>query len=318
MFRKAKKRENVFQKIYKNEKLSEMKYLGVQVIPVDRIKGSINRWREFDEYFREEDAVQAKLRSVMSALDNFVVLPPIMVYKVKDDYYVIDGNHRVVAAKAVGQLDIDAEVYELLPPGDSLPHLLWREKSKFEFKTGLSFNFTEIGSYDRMLVYLRLYAKQLYQKNGVKASLKQAGEQWKDNIYEPLVKLIREENLEKVFPEHTLDDLVLYIIHHRVVKSRLRGKVIDFSEAIADFCSDKTVGLQGKMAALFKGFIFKNQCKQHCLKCLDSCPEGLICLENGKLQIADTCEGCGKCKGACPHDNLESYEKYAERTFETF
>ncbi|HYH04143.1 MAG TPA: ParB N-terminal domain-containing protein [Bacillota bacterium] len=318
MFKKARKRENVFQRIYQTEKLSEMKYLGVQVIPVDRIKGSVNRWREFDQYFREEDAVQVKLRSVMEAMDRFVVLPPITVYKVNDEYYVIDGNHRVVAAKATGQLDIDAEVYELLPPGDSLPHLLWREKSKFEFKTGLSFVFTEIGSYDRLMVYLRLYEKQLYQKNGIKVNLKEAGERWKEIIYEPLVKLIREENLQETFPEHTLDDLVLYIIHHRVVKSRLQGKVINFHEAIADFCSGKEFGLQAKMAALFKGFIFKKQCTEHCLKCRDRCPEGLICLENGKLQIADTCEGCGKCKGACPHNNLESYEKYAERTFDTF
>lgn len=318
MSRKAGKRENLFQRIYKNERLTELKYLGVQVIPVNQIKGSVNRWREFDQYFRAEDAVETKLQSVMSAIEQSVVLPPIAVYKVADDYFVIDGNHRVVAAKVVGQIDIDAEVYELLPPGDSLQHLLWRERSKFELKTGLAFSFTEIGSYERLMVYLRLYEKQFCQKNGYRIDLREAGHQWRVNIYEPLVELIREERLQETFPEHTVDDLVLYIIHHRVEKSRLQGKVVNFYEAIADFCSDKAAGLQSKIAVLFKGFIFKKPCTRQCLQCLKSCPEGLICQENGRLQIADTCQGCGKCKAACPQENLESYEHYAERLFDVF
>lgn len=318
MFKKAKKRENVFQRIYKTEKLSEMKYLGVQTIPVAKIKGSVNRWREFDRHFREEDAVQVKLRSVLTAIDRFVILPPITVYKVNDDYYVIDGNHRVVAAKINDQIDIDAEVYELLPPADTLAHLLWREKSKFELKTGLSFSFTELGSYERLMVYLRLYQKQIYRKNGEKLHLREAAQQWKEFIYEPLLGLIRHERLQETFLEHTLDDLVLYILHHRIVKSRLQGKIVDMKEAVADFCSCHDGGLQAKLAALFKGFVFKKQCNEQCFQCKSSCPEGLICHENGRLQIADGCEGCGKCKEACPHGNPESYEQQAERTFEVF
>ena len=39
-------------------------------------------------------------------------LPAIEVYKLGDCYYVLDGHHRVAAARAASQISIDAEVIE--------------------------------------------------------------------------------------------------------------------------------------------------------------------------------------------------------------
>lgn len=55
-----------------------------------------------------------------------MILPPVDLYKIKDKYYVVDGNHRVAAAKEIGQIYIDAYVTEFLPTGDTPQHLLWR------------------------------------------------------------------------------------------------------------------------------------------------------------------------------------------------
>jgi hypothetical protein len=55
-----------------------------------------------------------RIRNAMSRLD---VLPPIDVVRYGDDYWVLDGHNRVAAAKYGGQVEVDANVVELVPPG---------------------------------------------------------------------------------------------------------------------------------------------------------------------------------------------------------
>ena len=43
-------------------------------------------------------------------------LPAIEVYALGEEYYVVDGHHRVAAARALGQLYLDALVHEFLLP----------------------------------------------------------------------------------------------------------------------------------------------------------------------------------------------------------
>jgi hypothetical protein len=45
------------------------------------------------------------------------VLPPVSLYKLGDDYFVEDGNHRVSVARFHGAEWIDADVTELRPAG---------------------------------------------------------------------------------------------------------------------------------------------------------------------------------------------------------
>lgn len=301
---------NWFLHRYEQEGLREIKYRGVEQIPVRRIIGSVNRWRDFDNRFRTDDADRMKLSSILQAVHNGLILPPISVYKIRDDYYVIDGNHRVTVAKKMGQIDIDAEVYELLPPGDSLEHRLWRERSLFEIKTGITVDFSEIGAYQRLYVYLRLYAKQTNRKNGTNFRIKELHQQWNEEIYQPIIRAIESERMDECFPMHTRDDLFLFILHHQITKSRLQGRSIDLAEAMASFVQ-RPDDLETKLAALFRGFVFKKKCTRFCLGCEKSCPEGLICMEDGRLAIDERCGGCGKCTEACPEANFEAYEYQA-------
>jgi hypothetical protein len=55
-----------------------------------------------------------RIRNAMSRMD---VLPPIDVVRYGDGYWVLDGHNRVAAAKYGGQVEIDANVVELVPPG---------------------------------------------------------------------------------------------------------------------------------------------------------------------------------------------------------
>lgn len=80
--------------------------------------------------FRSRNWVQRwqRLRNAMSTLE---VLPPIDVLRYGDEYWVLDGHNRVAAAKYGGQVAIDANIVELIPPGGraserpgSLAHVL--------------------------------------------------------------------------------------------------------------------------------------------------------------------------------------------------
>jgi hypothetical protein len=46
---------------------------------------------------------------VAAARDQGKVLPPVVLVQVGDVYFVRDGHHRISVARALGQLDIEAE-----------------------------------------------------------------------------------------------------------------------------------------------------------------------------------------------------------------
>ena len=56
---------------------------------------------------------------IRHAIDRLTVLPPIDVVRYADRYWVLDGHNRVAAALYAGQVGIDANVVELVPPGGS-------------------------------------------------------------------------------------------------------------------------------------------------------------------------------------------------------
>lgn len=75
---------------------------GGDFLPLRRFRGSnwSTRWQ--------------RLRK---AQDRLAVLPPIDIVKYADRYWVVDGHNRVALALYGGQLEIDSNVTELVPPG---------------------------------------------------------------------------------------------------------------------------------------------------------------------------------------------------------
>jgi len=91
---------------------------GLQAVPVARIVGSEGRSEDFDGEFRPlNNHTQKRWYSIARARLNGVVLPPVVLIRIGDEYYVRDGNHRVSVARALGDAAIDAEVtvYHLAP-----------------------------------------------------------------------------------------------------------------------------------------------------------------------------------------------------------
>lgn len=63
----------------------------------------------------------ARWQRIRNAVDRLAILPPIDVvrYPPGGRYWVTDGHNRVAAALEFGQVEIDANVTELVPPGQN-------------------------------------------------------------------------------------------------------------------------------------------------------------------------------------------------------
>lgn len=90
------------------------RYLGLQVIGLDTIVGTVDQRRDFDRRFRPTSGrVRERWERLALAQRRGEPLPPIEVYRVGDLHFVNDGHHRVSIAAATGQKAIDAYVTEV-------------------------------------------------------------------------------------------------------------------------------------------------------------------------------------------------------------
>lgn len=88
--------------------------LGLQVITVESIVGSVDRARDFDRYFRPtSQRVRERWQRLATAQRRGEAVPPIEVYRVGDMHFVIDGHHRVSVACTLRQNTIEADVTEI-------------------------------------------------------------------------------------------------------------------------------------------------------------------------------------------------------------
>ena len=87
--------------------------LGIRDVPVSKIVGSVGRYTDFDRAFLPS---KGYLRERWKRIDRMMQrsgrLPPVSLYKIGEDYFVLDGNHRVSVARYHGVERIDAQVIE--------------------------------------------------------------------------------------------------------------------------------------------------------------------------------------------------------------
>jgi hypothetical protein len=89
---------------------------GTRVVEVDRIVGSVGRQKDFDRSFMPLRAsVGERWRRIDLAYLRSEDLPPVELYKIGEDYFVLDGNHRVSVARYHGTPALEAVVTEFRP-----------------------------------------------------------------------------------------------------------------------------------------------------------------------------------------------------------
>lgn len=234
-------------------RLREESYKGLQNVPVDKIVGSMGRYRDFTRTFLpKSDTSRDRWGRVYAKINSLEGVPPIELYKVGDVYFVRDGNHRVSVAREIGSETIEAHVTELptsvhLEPGMTIKDLdAVAAYAAFLDESGLeatrpqhqSLELTEATRYHELLGHIYLHQSMKQHLSGQPVPLEGAAADWYDNVYRPAVTLIRKYGILDHMDERTEADLYLWMIDHlREVREEFGelARARTFSDALVDY-----------------------------------------------------------------------------------
>ncbi len=94
-----------------NDAIGNRYSAGLQAVPICQIRGSQGRCNDFDRnFYPVQDHLKSRWLRVATAWQLGIALPPVELIQVDDTYFVRDGHHRISVARALGQLEIIAEV----------------------------------------------------------------------------------------------------------------------------------------------------------------------------------------------------------------
>ena len=204
-------------------------YRGVQTVRVDQIAGSLNRYHEFDRVFLPaSEKLAARWQSVNRAFYQEVSLPPVVLYKVGQVYFVVDGHHRVSVARGQGQVYIDAEVRECATRVNITADLkaqdleILHDKVNFLERTSLDtlipdadIKLTIPDGFERMLEHIAVHHYFMGLDMQRDVSEEEAVKHWYETVYMPVIQIIRDTNILNEFPEKTEGDLYLWVLDHQ-------------------------------------------------------------------------------------------------------
>jgi len=227
-------------------------YVGMKVIPIEKIVGSEGRYHDFDNrFFPKSTHLKNRWQHVDEAAIQDITLPPIKVYEIAGLYFVRDGNHRVSVAKARGTEFIDAEVVSLqseikLKKAESLKEIIkqiiYYEKRVFYSETGFGditdywcLDFSSTGRYDVIYNHILTHKYYLNLNKDTEISMEEAIKSWFYNVYFPLVSIIREKYILRSFPNRTLGDLYVWTVRYWDDLKQKFGSDISMDIAVKNF-----------------------------------------------------------------------------------
>jgi uncharacterized ParB-like nuclease family protein len=230
-------------------------FAGVHEIPLDRVVGSAapnSKSADFDPGFLPVDRrMRDRWTRIYRAMVEGEELPPIDVYKVGENYYVIDGHHRVSVARSLGRDTINARVIEvktkapLGPDVDARALLRAAEYRDFLEATQLDrirpearLECSRLGAYDELLKHILGHRYFLGLETGRDVPLLEAAASWYDNVYLPIAKEIREHSVLDAFPGWTEADIYVEITRRWLELSKA-GKRADPDAAVRSLLAEE-------------------------------------------------------------------------------
>ncbi|MBS4101518.1 chromosome partitioning protein ParB [Tsukamurella paurometabola] len=178
--------------------------LGLQVVPVARIVGSVDRTRDFDRYFRPRSpALRARWQRLAAAQRRGEAMPPVELKKVGDMYFVVDGHHRVSIAFARGFSTIDADVTEVVTRigsggiavrSDLLlkdHRRLFLERVPLEGAARERIRFTNAWDYSVLAESVEAWGFRLIQEAGEYLSRDVVARRWYEEEFAPVIEMAR-------------------------------------------------------------------------------------------------------------------------------
>jgi len=217
-------------------------------IPLDAIVGSVERCSDYTRSFHPiRDNDQDRWASVNDAIVEAKSLPPIKVYQLGDVFFVVDGHHRVSSARQQRLTTITALVMQVetklsLSPDIKVDDLaLEVECAAFLASTGLDERRPgvdlRVTAIERQVALRDQIAAhhaflELDQKRAVPYS--EAVDQWYDEVFLPVIRIIRQRRMARNFPGRTETDLYLWLREYHANLEETIGWTIELDTAAAD------------------------------------------------------------------------------------
>ena len=224
-----KERQTLGVKSFKDQQKKEAAFdsrdRGVRTVALKQIVGSVGRYHDFDDQFRfKQQGSSERYEWIKNAMRGGLALKPVELFEIKDEYYVLDGNHRIAAAKEMGHDEILAHIVEFIPSKKTLQNMLYRERAEFADSTQLpaGINLTEVSQYAYLIEQISEHQQYMQNHKKTAFSFEKAALDWYRTIYRPLCTIIQRSKLMDSFPERSVADLYAYVTFHQWKEGRQR------------------------------------------------------------------------------------------------
>ena len=219
--------------------------LGILVIPLERVVGSVDKVRDFDRGFRPTtNRSRARWERLAEAYRRGETIPPIDVYKLGDLYFVRDGHHRVSVAKALGLDLIEAAVTEIRtaisPEGVSgsgdLDRKHWRriffERVPLTGAARAELDVSDPHHYHRLAEMVEAWATRRMHAEGAYFDKPTMAARWYDEEFVPVDAMVEETQLRRA--DETPADAYLRIAGERYRLTREHTWSAEVMEAVRE------------------------------------------------------------------------------------
>jgi hypothetical protein len=182
--------------------------VGLQVVALDSIVGTVDRGRDFDRTFRPTSGrVRSRWEHIAAAMRRGESLPPVDLVRIGEIHFVRDGHHRVSVARALGRTDIDAYVTEVVTRvgaerAITLADLPLKSHTRVFFErvplpddARGEISLTDTWDYAELAEAVEAWGFRTAQDRGELIGRRETAFLWLENEYRPVVEMLREADL---------------------------------------------------------------------------------------------------------------------------
>jgi hypothetical protein len=182
--------------------------LGLEMIELSSIVGSVDRTADFDRRFRPtSNRLRERWQGINLAQRRGQGMPPISVYRVGDLHFVRDGHHRVSVALALGHTVIESQITEVLTqvPAEGISdrgdvvvkgyERLFRQRVPLPDDVAARIVCSDPWNYAELSENVEAWSFRLVQHAGEYLSRAEAAGRWYDEEYRPVVAMLHQADL---------------------------------------------------------------------------------------------------------------------------
>lgn len=182
--------------------------VGLTVVPLNAIVGSVDRTRDYDRRFRPTSGrTRGRWEQIAAAARRGESFPPVDLMRVGELYFVRDGHHRVSVARALGRTDIDAYVTEVKTRVDAdqatkvsdLPfkshQRVFFDRVPLPLEAHDEIQLSDLEDYSLLAEMVEAWGFRAMQSRGEAITRRQNAVRWLETEFRPVVAMLREAGL---------------------------------------------------------------------------------------------------------------------------